>query len=273
MKQILLFSLLFFSATLNAQRYDYEGHRLCTPDFEFEEGSKEVLYGDNVTLRKQPNKDAAAIDTLDIGTEVKILKKMDETVVVNGLESHWYKVKCSKGTGYIAGGLIALDSKDYNGGKYLVITAKADDRYKVRVRYLKDGEYYGKERDLYTYTFYITTQGNKGVEGIESMLLINLFAEACGVDGGISYIFNDGEKLIDAIHCSSVSDGGVFWFHEELKFPEDLGWGTYIQYEREYGEPVDESMSWTRSIVHNIMLEWQDGALFPNVEEMEFDEE
>lgn len=273
MKNAIFLFLILFSNVVLSQRYDYEGHRLCTPDFEFEEGSKEVLYGDNVTLRKQPSKDAAAIDTLDIGTEVKILKKMDEKVTVNGLETNWYKVKCNKGTGYIAGGLIALDSKDYNGGKYMVITAKADDRDKVRVRYLKDGEYYGKERDLYTYTFYITTQGNKGVEGIESMLLINLFAEACGVDGGISYIFNDGEKLIDAIHCSSIGDAGAFWFNEELKFPEDLGWGTSIIYERELGQPVDEEMLWSRSVINTVTLEWVDGKFVPDVSEMEFDEE
>ena len=34
---------------------------------------------------------------------------------------------------------------------------------------------------------------------MESVLYIDYYAEACGVDGGGIYIFNDGEKLIEAM--------------------------------------------------------------------------
>lgn len=253
---------------------DYYGDRgIVSYWHEFKTDSTELLYGDNVVLRKKPSKDGRAIDTLSIGSEVTILKKTEEQITVNGKASHWYKVKTNTGTGFIAGGLIALDSREHNGGTYLVITAGPEDDQKFRVRYLKEGDFYGKEGDLYTGAFQIAVTGGKGVDGIEGILTIELIAEACGVDGGQTYIFNDGEKLYNAIHCSSVGDGGVFWFGEELEFPEERGWGDHITYEREYGESMDEELNHSRAVVNTLVLQWKDGALYPDISEIDFDED
>lgn len=239
---------------------------------EFQENDVEVLYGDNVVLRKKPSIDARAIDTLLIGSEVTILKNTKEKITVNGRESNWYKVETNKGTGYIAGGLISMTSREFNGGTYLVITAGSEFEPKFRVRYLKKGEYYGKEGRLGHSSFQLEVEENKGLDGVEGMLTIKLFAESCGTDGGIHYIFNNGEKLFNAIHCRSVSDGGVFWFSEKLEFPEERGWGEHITYTREFGESLDDEMNITRSTIYTVTLNWEDGAMYPDVSEMDFDE-
>jgi hypothetical protein len=206
--------------------------------------------------------------------EVKIVKQTEEISEINGLDSYWYKVKHGARTGYILGGLIAMDHALIGEDTYLVImSGLADQRY-VRTRVVSAAkEFYGHETQLNTYTFYIEGFHNRGVKGIENMLAINLYADACGVDDGLTYLFNDGAQLIEAISLSSVSDAGAFWFVESLIFPEDEGgYDDIVFYEREFGEPKDEELNWSRSIVHNITLRWEDGEFSPNVDELDFQE-
>lgn len=271
MKNVILFAFALI-ANLSFSQYDYENVRILNSDFQFEVGSTEILYGDNVVLRKKPSAESAAVDTLSIGTKVKILENTQEPITVNGKESSWYKVKTKNGTGYIAGGLIALDSREVNGGTYLIITAAVIERPLFRVRYLKDGEFYGKEGPLDTYSFTIHVHDNRGVEGLESMIVIDFMAESCGVDGGYTYLFNDGERLINAIHCVEVGDGG-YWFSEKLTFPDERGWGTHIDYEREVGEPMNDEYNWYRSKTDALTLEWKEDHLEPDVSTFDFGEE
>jgi len=239
---------------------------------QFQENTTQLLYGDNVVLRKKPTADAKAIDTLSIGSEVTIIKNTEEKITVNGRVSNWYQVKTDKGSGYIAGGLIAQDSKEHNGGTYLVITAGPENEQKFRVRYLKDGDYYGKEGSLGNSQFQLKVNGSRGVQGLEGMLIIQLFSEACGHDGGQHYIFNDGERLYNAIHCSSVAEGGVFWFTEELEFPDEREWGDHITYKREFGESVDEVNNHSRSVVNTVIMNWNGEGFTPNIHEMVFED-
>lgn len=272
MKNIVLALLILFTGSVSLA-FDSDT-RVVGSWYEFEVGSTELLYGDRVVLRAAASSESTAIDTLSIGSEVKIIEKTSEKITINGLPTNWYKVKCKAGKGYVAGGLIALDHREIDGVTYLAIVAGNEERKKVRCRVLKDGDFYGHESDLNTDAFYLEVFGNRGVEGIENMLTVNLFAEACGVDGGQIYLFNDGESLIEAISLVRVSDGGVFWFSEELIFPEDEdGWYKVIQYKREHGLPVDEEVNWYRSVVNTVSLEWKEGKLVPDVSELEFEDE
>lgn len=271
--KILLTQLFILYAIMLSAQNEYDGKRIAHSYWEFEKGSTELLYGDRVVLRKSASAQAEALDTLKIGSEVKIMQRTEDLIEVNGRESNWYKVKTKSGVGFIPGGFIALDSREFNGGVYLVIVAGKEDDLKVRARYSKNGDYFGKECDLNTSAFQLEVSGNRGVEGIESMLVIDLFAEACGVDGGKIYLFNDGASLIEAMSCSEVADGGVFWFSESLRFPDEIGWGNSIIYEREFGEAMDEELMWTKATVHNVTLEWRDGQFVPDISTFNFDEE
>src|SRR5690606_20758930 len=117
--------------------------------------------------RKEPNTNSEAKDTLSIGSEIKIVQKTEESMVFNGLESFWYKVKHGKQVGYILGALIALDSREIDDVIYLVTVASRDDRYFVRARVLNaDNTYYGHESSLNTNAFYLEVFDNRGIEGI-----------------------------------------------------------------------------------------------------------
>ena len=261
----------------------YDNQRIVSSYYEFEEGSTEYLYGNNVVFRSEPSASSESMDTLSIGQEIQILQKMDKTAQINGLDWNWYKVKIGRKTGYISGGLIALDRVVYDDVVYLVTMAGIDrssgdyeyTEYRVRTRVIRaDGEYYGHESKLNTNAFYLEAFGSKGVKGVDNMLRINLFAEACGVDGGEIYLFNTGERLIEAANLSRVSDAGAFWFVESLTFPEDEnGYQDVVIYEREFGESMDESMNWTKATTHTLILKWEDDHFSPNIEEFEFGED
>lgn len=282
--RLLSYILFSLSLALSLNTWaQYDNQRIVSSYFEFEEGSTEYLYGNNVVFRSEPSAASEPIDTLFIGQEIQIVRKMDETAKINGLDWNWYKVKIGRKTGYISGGLIALDRVVYDDVVYLVTMAGIDrssgdyeyTEYRVRTRVIRaDGEYYGHESKLNTNAFYLEAFGSKGVKGVDNMLRINLFAEACGVDGGEIYLFNTGERLIEAANLSSVSDAGAFWFVESLTFPEDeRGYEDVVIYEREFGESMDESMNWTKATTHTLILKWEDDRFSPNIEEFEFGED
>lgn len=260
-----------------------EDQRIVSYDYTFKDGSTEYLYGDNVVFRSEPSSSSKAIDTLSIGSEVKIVRKTDNVSSINGLDWNWYKVKVGRKSGYILGGLIALDRVRHDDVVYLVTMAGVNQKsgdyeytdYRVRTRVIRaDSEFYGHESTLNTEVFYIEAFGNRGLEGIDNMLRINLYAEACGVDGGEIYLFNTGDRLIEAASLSSVADGGVFWFGESLTFPEDEdGYDGVVVYNREHGESMGEEFEWTKTTIHTLVLKWEDDQFTPNIEEFEFGEE
>ncbi|PHR24001.1 MAG: hypothetical protein COA38_16825 [Fluviicola sp.] len=276
----IVFSFLLFSFSSSAQ---YDDQRVVSSYYEFEEGSTEYLYGDNVVFRANPSSSAKAIDTLSIGSEIEIVRKTEEKTSFNGLDWNWYKVKVGRKTGYILAGLIALDRVRYDDVVYLVTVAGVKKStedweyidYKVRARViLPTGDFYGHETNLNTNSFYIDAFGSRGLNGVDNMLRINLFAEACGVDGGEVYIFNNGSRLFKALSLSSIGDGGVFWFSETVIFPEDEGgWNEVVRYEREHGVAMDEDGNWTRAIINTLNLKFENDQFSPNIEEFEFGED
>jgi hypothetical protein len=277
-----IFTFLLLAFTSHSQ-FEYEGHRVVGSYSDFEEGSKAYLYGDKVVFRAEPNSTAKALDTLSIGSEITIVHKTDYTTSLNGLDWNWYKVKVGRKSGYVLSGLIALDRIKFEDVTYLVTIAgitHAEEDYeytdfKLRARVLQSsGEFYGHETDLPTSSFYLVATDNRGLDGLESMLVIHLYAEACGVDGGEIYLFNNGDRLYTGLTLSHVSDAGAFWFIESVIFPEDKdGFEGIVRYERELGIPIDEEIGWSKSTIHNLTLLWEDGQLTPNVDTFIFEEE
>lgn len=241
--------------------------------FEFQEGSTELMYGNNVVLRSKDDSKSKALDTLRIGDPVKIIKKSETTTHFNGKPWHWYKVKAGKKTGYVLGGLIALDHKEINGKTYLITTASRDDKDYARARVMsKDKSYYGHEIELSTPTITLSVSESKGLKNVEDMCIISMHAEACGVVGGEAYLFNDGERLKEVFRAEHVSDAGAFWFGERLEFMNEDYWEkNVVFYEREHGEYVDDSLDWTQAVVNRVKLTWDGERFSPDVSKLDFD--
>jgi len=243
--------------------------------FEFEEGSTQLMYGNNVVLRSQDDPTSKAMDTLRIGDPVKIIKKSETTTHINGKPWHWYKVKADKKTGYVLGGLIALDHKEINGNTYLLTTAERDSRMFARVRVMdKNKNYYGHEVEISSSTISIEVDHNQGLTNVQDMCILSFHAEACGMIGGKAYLFNNGERLFEAIRSENMSEAGLFWFSENVEFMGADYWEDNIAYfSRENGEYMDDSMDWTQAVINKIRITWTGTEFTPDVSKLTFEVE
>lgn len=263
MKSIYFFLICFSALAYGQSEEDY----YLIEQHTFEKGSTQYLFGDRVVLRSGPTKESNSLDTLSIGSAVKIIEQTDQYSEMGGMQWPWYKVKAGKKTGYVLAGLISFPSEATLGGRYLVSMRRTEEQAFARYRFLKeDGEFLEGESQLNTWKFEIEVHDNRGVDGLQNMLYLDYFAEACGIDGGGIYIFNDGNSLIEAIRVSRVADGGAFWYTEELIFPTDEeGLEGIIQYRRESGESMDDEMNWIEIQGTNFTLHWGDGKLYPEI--------
>ncbi len=270
MKTLLI--LLTLIPTILFSQESEETKRYLDYYFEFESGNTELMYGDNVVLRSKDDSKSKALDTLSIGDPVKIIKKSETTTDFNGTPWNWYKVKAGKQTGYVLGGLIALDHKEVNGKTYLITKAHRDDRNFVRVRVLsKDKSYYGHEIELSTATVTLDVSDGKGLKNVQDMCIVSMHAEACGVVGGEAYLFNNGERLVEVFRTEHMSEAGLFWFGEHLEFKDADYWeDNVVFYERENGEYMDDSMDWTQAIVNKVKLTWDGEKFSPDVSKIDF---
>ena len=264
-------AVLFVSAVFSQD--ETEDIKYIYPDHAFEKGSTELMYGDNVVLRSDEDASSKAIDTLKIGEPVKIIKQGESTSTVNGKQSYWYKVKAKNKVGYVLGGWIALDHKEINGRTYLIIYAERNEELYARTRVLsKDGEFFGREINLNTSTISLELDDSKGLKGVEEMCIIRMHAEACGVVGGQVYLFNNGDRLIEAIRTLHMSEAGLIWFSEDLEFKGADYWEENIAFfSKENGEYMDDSLDWTQAVINKVKITWDGEKFSPNVREIDFD--
>ena len=80
------------------------------------------LFGDTVNVRQSPSTSAKTVDTLPIGTEIKIISDTTNEFKLNGYREVWYKIgyynlKNVYKEGYIWGGLIAKAAVFFDSDK------------------------------------------------------------------------------------------------------------------------------------------------------------
>lgn len=265
MKQLIFILFLPF---LTIAQNDQDEYLLSM--HEMEKGSIQYLFGDKVVLRSEASRESRALDTLKIGSAIKIIEKSDRYSSLFGMEWPWYKVKAGKKTGFVLAGLISFNNEKCEDGIYLVNMRRTEEKAFARYHYLKnDRVLYEGETELDTWLFTTDVSENRGVQNLNNILYISFYAEACGVNGGGVYIFNDENGLHEAFRPVRVVDGGSFWYKEELIFPqEEGGWQDYIVYRRESGETMDDEMNWTEIQTTLFNLQWKEGQLFPEIPEM-----
>lgn len=227
------------------------------------------LFATDVKLREEPNSTSKVLKTLAIGTAIEITAKTNETMVYEGETVNWYKVKYNDMTGYVLRSLIAIEYQEYGSTKYLFNTAKIGDINKLKVRVLTaDGKLIDQKYSLNNESFEIDIDGSKGLDGVQEIIFIDYYADACGIDGGGIYLFYDGQNLIKAAEIQQVADGGVFWYSEEIIFPDDdETLKNKIRYTRDAGELVDEETNQIESSVFSREYEWTGSGWNPPLDQ------
>ena len=114
MNKIIIF-LLFITNFSFSQETKYHN-----PYLDLKSGEYYYLFGNDVKFRILPDTNSEVIELLKIGTEIQIIEKSSEILNYNGIESPFYKVKYNDKTGYILGGLISLEKRNFKNSKYFV---------------------------------------------------------------------------------------------------------------------------------------------------------
>ncbi|MFB9052487.1 SH3 domain-containing protein [Formosa undariae] len=254
--------ILFISCLSYGQEIDYSNTYS-----DFENGKNYFMFGDNVAFRAAPDTASKAIDVLHIGSEIKILEKSEQTVLYNGIASNYYKVNYNGKVGYVLGGLISLGKKEKGTSKYFYTYGKKDDSYYIIIRHLNETLDINEVTSaLSTQTFSLEIYDNKGIENIGNIIFVNYLAEACGVEGGGIYFFESHGVMKKVFTISQISDAGVYWFHEELIFPNDTdGVQGKIVYKKEYGTYQDEATNWVEVNTVSRELQWKAGEIIPKL--------
>jgi Bacterial SH3 domain len=225
MKLHLIVLLLLVSYALNAQE---------SPFHNFEDGSIQFLIADDVNIREDASTNAKVIATLPIATEIEIVKKTDEVYTIRDLELNWYKVSFVKDgetqMGYVWGGLIAMKSFYEEGSQNYFLFGingfNEDDGYKKVEFQVRVANNY-KEIDkmiVGTYpdfsSMFFKMDDNKGIQGIENVLMIDYAAEYCGGASGLFCFFYVDKKIYLAKELKEGFDA-PYYHSEKLIFPKD----------------------------------------------------
>lgn len=255
---------LFATVATKAQDGDYFASYIP-----FEAGSAVYLYGDNVKFRDAPNTESNTIEQLPIGTPVEILAVMDEKMQYNGADHFWYKVKHNGKEGYILGGLLSLTK--LTGGRkgdvdFYFIRRNHDDRGYVDIRAVRGNAIISEFSVLLkgSYSFSLSISDNRGLAEVDNILTIDYIAEACGVDGGLTYVWWRYDRFYHLADLSEVGDGGVFYTTETFTFPKDKdGMPNVVIYNRETVETFDENTNWTNTTIERREYKWGRDGFIP----------
>jgi hypothetical protein len=192
-------------------------------------GESYFTYGDQVTLRKSASTNSEKLKSIPINTKVQVLEVATESMQIYGLIHPWLKVTYDGNEGFIAAGFLALRSIKLGDGSDLLYTRSKEEgkneELQVSFRKVRDRVY----KELGTYStpnssFDVTLHDGKGLTGVNHVVQIDFLAEACGEEGGRSYLLLIEDDTINYLGLfSSVGDGGVYHASEDLTFPFDSG--------------------------------------------------
>src|SRR5690606_12327387 len=193
MKIRIAFLITFF--LLNSIMSAQSDTRYLSSYFKFSHGSTEQIFANDVKFRKGPDTNSEVIGLLKIGEKIKIIEQTVLSQEFDGIQSNWYEIECNGKTGYVLGALISMRNLTtaYNKNLYLQIKSDENGRITIKIRHkLNETEHKENTFGLIGYEFSIDLLANNGLQNVKDIIAINYLAEACGVEGGVSYIFWDG---------------------------------------------------------------------------------
>ncbi|WP_298542957.1 hypothetical protein [uncultured Aquimarina sp.] len=262
LKHLTLLITLLVIQSIVGQAYDER--------YTFSVGDEVHMFGDNVKLRDAPNTDSQTLALLPIDSKAIVLAVEDSLHEYKGISMPWYKVECGDKIGYVVGGLFSFTrynsktgndtyfiyglEKDAEGSTYATIRAVRDQKMQSeqKVRIFGNGAFEVKHYD------------NKGVEQMDDIIVIDNYSEACGIDGGKSYVVYSGGQLIHMANTSEIGDGGLYHYHSDFIFPSDpQGMPNIIIYKQENGEMKDEETDWYVTTSQQRNLTWDGEKLQP----------
>jgi hypothetical protein len=198
-----------------------------------EEMPLSYILGGNVALREGPSRSSRTITTLSAGTPITIEEGTTDTLIVNGVGSHWYRVKAGKHQGWTWGGQIAQRTFGSTADATVKFVAGIDHvtpsdtgryDYSYRIVALKDG----KEIDRIVVRSFawgfdeVSNIGHRGLRAVDDIIALNVpCVGGCGCTMGEVLVFWSGGRFHHAADLMGSPDG-EYSTNVSFIFPADM---------------------------------------------------
>lgn len=265
MKKILLFLLFsnsIFSQEIPSENYFWEFNYLN------ENGMEAVIGVKNCYIRQEASSNSQLLDSLQIGTKIKVKKNTAENLNIKGLNLSWVEIEYSKNnqirTGFLWKGFVALGNITKENTTFLTTI---DSKYSKKIQQDDieyDGEFYRisvkvidaknqiiAEKSISkqlseSHYFQNSIVGSWGLKNVADVYRISFSGQACGIPTYHYYFGWNGKEFLLLPEKYDVGDAGVFYHTEEFVFPKEKGGQPNIiikniEEDEEVGEAKDGS--------------------------------
>lgn len=198
-----------------------------------EEAPRSYILGNNVALREAPSRSGKVVTTLNAGTTVFIEEGTTDTMVMNGVGSHWYRVTTGDRQGWTWGGDIAQVAfgstadatvKFVGGIDHITPSDTGTYDHSYRLVALKDG----KEIDRIVVRSFawgfemVSNLGDRGLHAVDDIIALNVpCVGGCGCTTGDVLVFWSGGRFHHAADLMGSPDG-EFSTNVSFIFPADM---------------------------------------------------
>ncbi|WP_091310321.1 hypothetical protein [Flavobacterium terrigena] len=258
----LLFSNFVFSQDITTENYFWEFNYIN------ENGIEAVIGAKNCYVRQDSTSNSQLLDSLQIGTKIKVLKNTEEYLNIKGLNLSWVEIEYHKNnqvkTGFLWKGFIAVGSSTKGNTTFLTTI---DSKYSKKVKqndYEYDGEFcrisvkaINSENQIIneksiskelSESIYFQNSAIKswGLKEVSDVYRISFSGQACGIPTYHFYFGWNGKEFLLLPEKYDVGDAGVYYHTEEFIFPKEKGGQTdmiikNIEEDEEVSEAKDGS--------------------------------
>lgn len=284
MRTIASFLLLYTGLSL-AQEPVFVHHTPRTQNLFPEEAAPAYVLFTDAPVHAEPAMDAPVVLKASAGERVEVLEATEDTLVLNGVMSHWYRVGLRGTEGWIGGGSLAQRTFGSQGDPAVKFLAGIDHvipsdtgRYDFSYRLVavKDG----RELDRivvrsFAWSFEeVRDHGHRGLRNVDDVFTLSVpCVGGCGCTTGEVVVFWSSGRFHHVADLMGTPDGE---FSENVVFvyPADMEGeaNTIIRATSTYEEPEAEEEVPARSltrILRREYLRWDGKALVPSGRAME----
>ena len=266
-------SFLTFTITISfcfSQDYlnPYEG---------FAKGDTVYAYSDNIPMYSGPNTMSKVVTEIRLNQVITIASEREQDFSIEYNSNEFIHVNFKGKKGFIQRKHLAAKQLIYAPSKTLMLfqfALNSDHQYELHYsEYSSNALVLNMALPMFSNACNVYLEDTHGLDSVIAFLVVDHFAEACGVNGGLDYyVWNPGE-LSEMATLFEVGDGGIYSLNERLIFPTDPeGLADKVIFESIEENVYDEETEWVSALNTRRVYQWVYGNLYPEFKKS-FEEE
>lgn len=234
----------------------------------FTKGEVAYIFENKTKLYLKASCDSKVIDKLNTTDKVKILDTVSNKNI-DGLASNWCLINYNDKIGYVKQDDLSLESVFFQNYSYFIAIRTLNDSLFLKIKlYKSDSKITESMFKLQHFRFYFKVHGNKGVNGVKSVIIIDYNALMTGENFGATYIFNSDSKLLKIMDLKCTGFPLEFMNVEKLIFPiEKDGKKGKIIHVKENLKWNDEKTNYTETNKEIKEFIWINNQLIENTQD------